>query len=47
MISFYCQTPDGFMVEAGWGGLQIDDPSTTGTYQITRPSFWGHRPISR
>lgn len=45
MISFYCQTPDGFMVEVGWGGLKVDDVSTTGTYQITKPSFWGHRPI--
>jgi catechol 2,3-dioxygenase-like lactoylglutathione lyase family enzyme len=45
MISFYCRTPDGFMVEVGWGGLQVPDPSTTGTYQITKPSFWGHRPI--
>ena len=45
MISFYCQSPDDFMVEFGWGGLQIDDPSTATTYQITRPSFWGHRPI--
>ena len=45
MISFYCQTPDGFMVEVGWGGLHIDDVTTTATYQITKPSFWGHRPI--
>jgi 3,4-dihydroxy-9,10-secoandrosta-1,3,5(10)-triene-9,17-dione 4,5-dioxygenase len=45
MISFYCQAPDGFMVEAGWGGLHIDDAATTATYQITKPSFWGHRPI--
>jgi len=45
MISFYCQTPDDFMVEFGWGGIQIDDVSTTGTYQITKPSFWGHRPL--
>jgi 3,4-dihydroxy-9,10-secoandrosta-1,3,5(10)-triene-9,17-dione 4,5-dioxygenase len=45
MISFYCQTPDGFMVEVGWGGLRIDDVTTTATYQITKPSFWGHRPI--
>jgi 3,4-dihydroxy-9,10-secoandrosta-1,3,5(10)-triene-9,17-dione 4,5-dioxygenase len=45
MISFYCLTPDGFMVEVGWGGLQIADPSTVGTYQITKPSFWGHRPL--
>lgn len=45
MISFYCVTPDGFMVEFGWGGLQIEDVSKLGTYQITKPSFWGHRPI--
>jgi 3,4-dihydroxy-9,10-secoandrosta-1,3,5(10)-triene-9,17-dione 4,5-dioxygenase len=45
MLSFYCQTPDGFMVEVGWGGLRIDDVATTATYQITKPSFWGHRPI--
>jgi 3,4-dihydroxy-9,10-secoandrosta-1,3,5(10)-triene-9,17-dione 4,5-dioxygenase len=45
MISFYCQTPDGFMIEVGWGGLRIDDATTTATYQITKPSFWGHRPI--
>ncbi|MEO8697304.1 MAG: VOC family protein [Acidimicrobiales bacterium] len=45
MISFYCQTPDGFRVEFGWGGIQVDDASTTATYQITKPSFWGHRPI--
>ena len=45
MISFYCQTPDGFMVEVGCGGLRIDDVATTATYQITKPSFWGHRPI--
>jgi 3,4-dihydroxy-9,10-secoandrosta-1,3,5(10)-triene-9,17-dione 4,5-dioxygenase len=45
MISFYCQTPDGFMVEFGWGGNRVEDPSSAGTYQITKPSFWGHRPI--
>ena len=45
MISFYCATPDGYMVEFGWGGLQIEDASTIGTYQITKPSFWGHRPL--
>ncbi len=45
MISFYCLAPDGFMVEFGWGGLHIADPKAEGTYQITRPSFWGHRPL--
>jgi 3,4-dihydroxy-9,10-secoandrosta-1,3,5(10)-triene-9,17-dione 4,5-dioxygenase len=45
MISFYCETPDGFMIEFGWGGVRVEDASTTATYQITKPSFWGHRPI--
>jgi 3,4-dihydroxy-9,10-secoandrosta-1,3,5(10)-triene-9,17-dione 4,5-dioxygenase len=46
MISFYCGTPDGFLVEFGWGGIHIDDAESEATYQITRPSFWGHRPLT-
>lgn len=45
MISFYCESPDGFLVEFGWGGLQIEDPADVPMYQITKPSVWGHRPI--
>ncbi|MDW3220207.1 MAG: VOC family protein [Acidimicrobiales bacterium] len=45
MLSFYCEGPDGFLVEFGWGGLQIDDPADVPMYQITKPSVWGHRPI--
>ena len=45
MISFYCQAPDPMMVEFGWGGLRVEDPDQAGTYQISRPSFWGHRPF--
>lgn len=45
MISFYCATPDGSMVEIGWGGLEVEHPTTAPTYQITKPSFWGHRPL--
>lgn len=45
MISFYCQSPDGFMVEFGWGGLQIPDPADVPMHQITKPSVWGHRTI--
>jgi hypothetical protein len=30
------------MVEFGWGGLQVPEPETT--YEITKVSFWGHRP---
>lgn len=40
MVSFYAHTPDGSAVEFGWGGQVIDEPETT--YQITKPSFWGH-----
>lgn len=46
MVSFYCATPDGFLVEVGWGGIQVDDAETAATYQITKPSFWGHRPMT-
>ena len=45
MVSFYCVSPDGVMVELGWGGLQVPEPETT--YEITRASFWGHRPPKR
>lgn len=43
MISFYGQTPSGFLVEFGWGGVKVDDAS----WQTTRydhMSDWGHRP---
>ncbi len=43
MVSFYSRTPSGFDVEFGCGGLQIDDTTWTVT-EITKPSFWGHRP---
>jgi 3,4-dihydroxy-9,10-secoandrosta-1,3,5(10)-triene-9,17-dione 4,5-dioxygenase len=45
MVSFYCMAPDGAMVEFGWGGLAVDEPETT--YEITKTSFWGHRPPRR
>ncbi|MBI5088980.1 MAG: DegT/DnrJ/EryC1/StrS family aminotransferase, partial [Actinobacteria bacterium] len=43
MVSFYVTSPDGYSVEFGWGGLHVDDVSTETTYEITKPSFWGHR----
>ena len=45
MVSFYCSGPDGAMVEFGWGGLQVPEPTTT--YRITKGAFWGHRPPGR
>ena len=44
MISFYGQTPSGFFVEFGWGGLKVDDDSwRVGTHD--KISEWGHRPF--
>ncbi|HVX20563.1 MAG TPA: VOC family protein [Acidimicrobiales bacterium] len=44
MISFYCQGPDGLRVEYGYGGLRVEGGERLRTYEITRSSFWGHRP---
>ncbi len=46
MISFYSVSPSGFEVEVGCGGRQVDDDTWTVT-QLTKPSFWGHRPYQR
>lgn len=43
MLSFYVQSPSGFDVELGCGGLRIDDA----TWEVTthdRMSTWGHKP---
>jgi len=45
MVSFYCLSPDGVMVEFGWGGLAVEEPDTT--YEITKGSLWGHKPPRR
>ncbi len=42
MFSFYAQTPSGFDVEFGWGGVEVDDASwRVVTYDSM--SEWGHR----
>ena len=43
MVSFYSVSPSGFDVEIGCGGRRVDDATWTVT-QLTKPSFWGHRP---
>jgi 3,4-dihydroxy-9,10-secoandrosta-1,3,5(10)-triene-9,17-dione 4,5-dioxygenase len=43
MVSFYVTSPDGYSVEFGWGGLQVGDVASETTYEITKPSFWGHQ----
>lgn len=45
MVSFYSRSPSGFDVEFGCGGLLIDEASWS-VVEITKPSFWGHRPPS-
>ena len=44
MHSFYVQTPSGFEIEYGYGGLEVDD-ETWETTSIDRPSVWGHHQI--
>jgi extradiol dioxygenase len=47
MVSFYVETPSGFMLEYGWGAPRVDDrtrePITTwfGPHEV-----WGHRGIA-
>jgi 3,4-dihydroxy-9,10-secoandrosta-1,3,5(10)-triene-9,17-dione 4,5-dioxygenase len=43
MVSFYSRSPSGFDVELGFGGLRVDD-ATWSVAEITKASFWGHRP---
>lgn len=41
MISFYCKTPGGFLMEYGWDGraMKPSDAATT----MTKGDVWGHR----
>jgi 2,3-dihydroxybiphenyl 1,2-dioxygenase len=42
MVSFYIQTPSGFDIEYGFGGVEIDDSTwQPATHHST--SFWGHK----
>lgn len=42
MISFYMQTPSGFDIEYGYGGVEIND-TTWETTTYDSPSIWGHK----
>ena len=42
MFSFYSQTPSGFMIEYGYGGLLIEDESQWEVRIHHAPSIWGH-----
>lgn len=41
MVSTYVESPSGFAIEVGFGGLQCDWTSFTPT-RSARPSVWGH-----
>jgi biphenyl-2,3-diol 1,2-dioxygenase len=45
MVSFYGETPSGFLVEFGWGGVLVDQANwQQATY--SQISEWGHRPAA-
>ncbi len=42
VTSYYLRSPGGFMLEYGWGGLDVD-PATWEPREVTQgPSLWGH-----
>lgn len=45
-LSFYIQTPSGFEIEYGWGGIVIDDNDwkVRTHYEL---SSWGHKPVAK
>ncbi len=42
MTSFYANSPSGFFVEYGWGGLVIDPETWEAKETFDGPSYWGH-----
>jgi extradiol dioxygenase len=42
MVSFYCETPSGFELEIGWGGVEVDD-ATWEVRSFDRGEVWGHQ----
>lgn len=43
MTSFYMRTPSDFLVEYGWGGLEVDDATWQPVEMTSVGSFWGHQ----
>lgn len=41
MLSFYMESPAGFEIEFGTGGVLIDDDTWTPA-RYSRPQYWGH-----
>ncbi|MCB0965714.1 MAG: VOC family protein [Ilumatobacter sp.] len=44
MFSFYVQSPAGFQVEVGYGGVEVEQPWTNDR-AYDRISAWGHQPL--
>jgi 2,3-dihydroxybiphenyl 1,2-dioxygenase len=42
MLSFYSQSPGGFLIETGWGGQLIEDSATWEPRELFGLSLWGH-----
>lgn len=42
VTSFYANSPSGFFVEYGWGGLMIDPDAWEAHETFNGPSLWGH-----
>ncbi|MEU6645512.1 VOC family protein [Saccharomonospora sp. NPDC046836] len=42
MLSFYVESPSGFEVEYGWGGLEVDEADWT-VKTFDHVSVWGHQ----
>jgi extradiol dioxygenase len=42
MLSFYVQTPTGFNIEYGWGGIRLDDTWVPTETQLPA-EIWGHK----
>ena len=43
VTSFYMRTPSTFLVECGWGGVEVDDATWKPEEMQGAPSFWGHK----
>ncbi len=47
LVSFYCETPAGWEIEFGFGGIRVDDDEWL-VRKVDRPfSLWGHNPVPR
>ncbi len=42
VMSYYLRSPGGFMLEYGWGGIEVDDASWQPREVKGGPSLWGH-----